>query len=90
MKKRGLIIFDVVMSIIMILAMFLNAKTTNKKLSVKESKLLAGNSEYSFDFVADVDYTKEKAGNTVVIKLSLENLSMGENGAVSAAWSEYV
>lgn len=80
MKKRGLIIFDIVISIILVLAMFLNAKTTSKKLSVKESKLLAGNSEYSFDFVADVDYTRAKVGDTVTIKLSLENLSMGEDG----------
>ena len=80
MKKRGLIIFDIVMSIIVVLAMFFSTKVTNSKLSVQESKLLADNSEYSFDFVADPDYSRVKAGETVTIMLSLENLRMGENG----------
>ena len=80
MKKRGLIIFDIAISIILVLAIILNTKTTSKKTSVKESKLLAGNNEYSFDFVADVDYTKAKVGDTVAIKLSLQNLNLGEDG----------
>ena len=80
MKKRGLIIFDIVMSIIVVLAMFFSTKVTNSKLGVQESKLLADNSEYSFDFVADPGYSRVKAGETVTIMLSLENLRMGENG----------
>lgn len=80
MKERGLIIFDIVMTVIIVVAMFLTSKTTNNKLSVKESKQLANNSEYSFDFVADPEHSKVKAGDTVTVMLSLENLRMGEHG----------
>ena len=80
MKKRGLIVFDIVMSIIIVLAMLLSTKTTNNKSSIKETKLLADNSEYSFDFVANPNYSKVEAGETVTIYLGLQNLRMGENG----------
>lgn len=80
MKKRGLIIFDIVMTIIVVLAMLLTSRATTSKLSVEETKLLADNSDYSFDFVADPEYSRVKAGDTVTIMLSLENLKMGENG----------
>ena len=39
---------------------------TNNQLNVKETKLYANNSEYSFVFDAEPDYSRAKAGDTVV------------------------
>ena len=80
MTKRGLILFDIVMTVIVVITMLLSSKIATNSLNVEESKLYANNGEYSFDFVAEPEYSRVKAGETVVINLSLKSLNMGENG----------
>lgn len=78
MKKRGLIIFDMIMSIVIILGLCFGTKISNNKVNVTESKLLAENQNLKFDFTAMPEYQKVLAGSTVKIKVDVKNIKMGE------------
>lgn len=78
MKKRGIIIFDIVMSIIILLGLCFNTKISNKNVNLTESKFLAENKDLDFNFVANPEYQKVLAGSTVKIKVDVQNIKMGE------------
>ncbi len=78
MKRRGLIIFDIVMSIIIVLGLCFNIKISNEKVNLTESKFFTENRNLNFDFVVTPEYQKVLAGTTVKIKLDVENIKMGE------------
>lgn len=80
MKKRALIIFNIIMAIIIFIFLCLNTKILNSEFYLAKSKLLYNNNDFNFDFVVNPEFTKTKAGETVKIKLSLQDINMGEQG----------
>lgn len=80
MKKRALIIFNIIMAIIIFIFLCLNTKILNSEFYLAKSKSLYDNNDFNFDFVVNPEFTKTKAGETVKIKLSLQDINMGEHG----------
>ena len=80
MKKKGLIIFDVIMSLIIMLSMCISIVAHNSEIGIRTQKLMAGNGNRSFSFVAAPEYQKVLAGATVTVDLKLEDIEMGEQG----------
>lgn len=78
MKKKGLIIFDVVISIIILLGLCFNIKISNEKVNLTESKFFSENKDLNFDLAVTPEYQKVLAGSTVKIKVDVENVKMGE------------
>lgn len=80
MNKRwkGLIIFDVVMCIIILLGICLNTNINNKELGLAQSKILFENKNLNFDLAITPEYQKVLAGSTVKIKVDVKNIKMGE------------
>lgn len=77
-KKKGLIIFDIVISIIIILGLCFNTRIRNEKANLRESKFFSENKNLNFDLSVTPEYQKVLAGSTVKIKVDVENIKMGE------------
>ena len=80
MKKKELIIFNIIMAIIIFIFLCLNTKILNSEFYLAKSKSLYNNNDFNFNFVVNPEFTKTKAGETVKIKLSLQDINMGEHG----------
>lgn len=78
MKKKGLIIFDIVIGIIILLGLCLNTKIINEKANISGSKFLSPNKDMDFDLCVTPEYQKVLAGSIVKIKVDVENIKMGE------------
>ena len=78
MKKRSIIIFDVIISIVVILGLCLNAKSINREFNLRQSEMLSGNEDLNFDVSVTPERQKVLAGSTVKIKVDTKNIDMGE------------
>lgn len=78
MKKKGLIIFDIVIGIIILLGLCLNTKIISEKANISGSKFLSENKDMDFDLAVTPEYQKVLAGSTIKIKVDVENIKMGE------------
>lgn len=78
MKKRSIIIFDVIISIVVILGLCLNAKSINREFNLRQSEMLSGNGDLNFDVSVTPERQKVLAGSTVKIKVDTKNIDMGE------------
>ncbi|MBQ3407931.1 MAG: hypothetical protein IJH12_01850, partial [Clostridia bacterium] len=78
MKRKGLILFDILMAIVVLFGIIFGTQISTNKIGLNESSMLAENVNKKFDFVATPDYQRKQAGQTAKIKLKIENIDMGE------------
>lgn len=78
MKKRSIIIFDVIISIVVIFGLCLNAQSINREFNLRQSEMLLGNDDLNFDISVTPERQKVLAGSTVKIKVDTKNIDMGE------------
>ncbi|MBQ3409251.1 MAG: hypothetical protein IJH12_08630, partial [Clostridia bacterium] len=78
MKRKGLILFDILMAIVVLFGIIFGTQISTNKFGLNESSMLAENVNKKFDFVATPDYQRKQAGQTAKIKLKIENIDMGE------------
>ncbi len=79
MKKKGLIILDIIISIVILLGICFNEKINTEKDNIIQSRFFSEYKDLNFDFVVTPDYQKVLAGSTLTIKVDLQNIKMEEN-----------
>lgn len=77
--KKIVLLFDAIIILILTMAMIRVTRTTQIGLNANE-KILADNSDMSFNLIASPEETKVKAGATVEITLSAEDIKIGKEG----------
>ena len=80
MKRKGLIAFDVIMSLIIMLNVCMSLLARNYQIGFLTSKSMAGNGTKSVDVVVTPELQRACAGDTVTLDISLENINMGDEG----------
>lgn len=80
MKRKGLIIFDIFMAVVIIFGIIFGARVKSEQVNLVQTSSLAENINRKFEVEATPDYQKKKAGETAEITLSIKNINMGEIG----------
>ena len=77
--KKAVVLMDAIV-IALIAFVILNSTVVSSIFGLIGKNAKASNSDLSFDLIASPEETKVKAGDTVIINLSAENIKVGENG----------
>lgn len=77
--KKLVLLLDAIIIVILTMAMLSGTAITKTGLNAK-NKMLADNSDLSFNLIASPEETRVKAGATVEITLSAEDIKIGKEG----------
>lgn len=80
MKKKGLILFDIFMAVVILFGIIFGTKVREERYNLVQANLFAENINRKFEVEATPEYQKKKAGETAEITLSIKNIDMGEIG----------
>lgn len=79
MKKKGIIIFDIIISMIVIFGLCFNVKSINSESNLKSSELFSDNRELNWDISVIPEHQRALVGSTVKVKVDINNIDMGED-----------
>src|SRR5574344_1725592 len=80
MKKKAIILFDVLIIILAIVGISINTTMPSVVSSIRQTKSLEKSEDLGFNFIPSPNETKVKAGETVTIKLNVADFNIGEDG----------
>lgn len=80
MKKKLVIAFDILVILILAFLMIFGRNIQYTSTNIKTTPTFSKNENLGFDLIASPEETRVKAGETVIVTLSLADINVGENG----------